>query len=217
MTAVGNPSGEEDAKEWIWAALTGLLLLAGAYIILNVINPQILNLTLPTLKNVSTTAGGGIFGDNNASSTDTATWGCTASNNIVSCSPGGKSDCSDVPNGACSGKLCVQTTVSQCGTTANPTTQSTCARASNGGTTGTCPDVNGQHQSCCYFTSSNSSAFCAAVDSCDKISQTDGTCQATANGGSAGICPDADGQHQNCCSGGDGGAYCSPTTPCAAP
>jgi len=73
MTAVGNPSGEEDAKEWIWAALTGLLLLAGAYIILNVVNPQILNLTLPTLKNVSTTSGGGIFGDNNASSTASST------------------------------------------------------------------------------------------------------------------------------------------------
>ena len=56
MTSVGNPSGEEEAKQWIWAALTGVLLLAGAYIILNVINPQLLNLTLPKLSAVSTTA-----------------------------------------------------------------------------------------------------------------------------------------------------------------
>jgi hypothetical protein len=56
MTSVGNPSGEEEAKQWIWAALTGVLLLAGAYIILNVINPQLLNLTLPKLSAISTTA-----------------------------------------------------------------------------------------------------------------------------------------------------------------
>ncbi len=64
MASVGNPSGQSDAKEWIEAALLGLLLLVGAYFILNVINPQLLNLTLPTLTAVNiqapTTAGGGI-------------------------------------------------------------------------------------------------------------------------------------------------------------
>jgi hypothetical protein len=48
MTSGGNPSGQSDAKEWIEAALLGLLLLAGAYFILNVINPQLLNLNLPS-------------------------------------------------------------------------------------------------------------------------------------------------------------------------
>jgi hypothetical protein len=53
MAAAGNPSGQSDAKEWIQAALLGLLLLIGAYFVLNVINPQLLNLTLPTLTPVN--------------------------------------------------------------------------------------------------------------------------------------------------------------------
>jgi hypothetical protein len=48
MTSSGNPSGQGDAKEWIEAALLGLLLLVGVYFILNVINPQLTNLNLPT-------------------------------------------------------------------------------------------------------------------------------------------------------------------------
>ena len=48
MASAGNPSGQGDAKEWIEAALLGLLLLVGAYFILDVINPQLLNLQLPT-------------------------------------------------------------------------------------------------------------------------------------------------------------------------
>jgi hypothetical protein len=60
MTSAGNPSAAGDAKEWIEAALLGLLLLAGAYFILGVVNPQLLNLNLPALQpaNVSSTAGG---------------------------------------------------------------------------------------------------------------------------------------------------------------
>lgn len=53
MTAAGNPSGQSDAKEWIEAALLGLLLLVGAYFILNVVNPQLTNLSLPTLQPVN--------------------------------------------------------------------------------------------------------------------------------------------------------------------
>jgi len=48
MTSAGNPSGQSDAKEWVIAALTGLVLLAGAYFILKVINPQLVTLTIPT-------------------------------------------------------------------------------------------------------------------------------------------------------------------------
>jgi hypothetical protein len=50
--SAGNPSAESDAKEWIWGALIGLLLLAGAYLVLNVINPQLVNLNLPTLNGI---------------------------------------------------------------------------------------------------------------------------------------------------------------------
>jgi hypothetical protein len=49
MASAGNPSGQSDAKEWIEAALLGLLLLVGAYFILNVVNPQLTTLGLPKL------------------------------------------------------------------------------------------------------------------------------------------------------------------------
>ena len=62
MTSAGNPSGQSDAKEWIEAALLGLLLLAGAYFVLNIVNPQLTNLSMPPLQTVnitSQTTGGG--------------------------------------------------------------------------------------------------------------------------------------------------------------
>jgi uncharacterized membrane protein YgcG len=49
MTSAGNPSAQSEGKEWIYSALLGLLLLAGAYLILNTINPQITSLSLPAL------------------------------------------------------------------------------------------------------------------------------------------------------------------------
>lgn len=51
----GNPSKQAEAKSVITGALLGLLLLAGAYIVLYTINPNILSLKLPaveTLKQV---------------------------------------------------------------------------------------------------------------------------------------------------------------------
>jgi hypothetical protein len=50
MASAGNPSGQSDAKEWIESALLGLLLLIGAYFVLNVINPQLTTLALPPLQ-----------------------------------------------------------------------------------------------------------------------------------------------------------------------
>lgn len=43
--ARGNPSGETEAKSWIWSALLGLLLLACAYLILFTVNPNLVNLS----------------------------------------------------------------------------------------------------------------------------------------------------------------------------
>ncbi len=57
MTAAGNPSGQSEGKEWIQSALLGLLLLGGAYFILQLINPALLNLNLPNLQPVSVDAG----------------------------------------------------------------------------------------------------------------------------------------------------------------
>lgn len=47
-----NPSQLSDAKSWINGALLGLGLLLGAYVILNFINPNLVNLKPPELKNV---------------------------------------------------------------------------------------------------------------------------------------------------------------------
>jgi hypothetical protein len=47
--AAGNPSGQSEGKEWVKGALYGLGLLVGAYLILNVLNPDIVSLKIPAL------------------------------------------------------------------------------------------------------------------------------------------------------------------------
>jgi len=42
IVSAGDPSMQEEATKWIKAAIYGLLLLLGAYLILNTINPAIL-------------------------------------------------------------------------------------------------------------------------------------------------------------------------------
>ncbi|MEK7195660.1 MAG: hypothetical protein AAB659_00205 [Patescibacteria group bacterium] len=42
IASAGNSSKQEEAKEWIWAAVYGLVLLAVGYILLKHINPVIL-------------------------------------------------------------------------------------------------------------------------------------------------------------------------------
>lgn len=79
MASAGNPSGQSDAKEWIEAALLGLLLLVGAYFILSVVNPQLLNLNLPTLTAVNIAAApGGNNGSIGGGSSSGAGGRCTA-------------------------------------------------------------------------------------------------------------------------------------------
>ena len=46
-TAAGDPSRESRGKDWIQNALFGVLLLAGAYLILYTINPNLINLQIP--------------------------------------------------------------------------------------------------------------------------------------------------------------------------
>ena len=52
-TSMGNPSKQSEGRAWIWSALTGLLLLAGAYLILYTINPNLVNLSLPNIQTVN--------------------------------------------------------------------------------------------------------------------------------------------------------------------
>ena len=46
-TVSGAISTKQDAMEWIWAAIWGLVLLLGAYLILNTINPDLVKLKNP--------------------------------------------------------------------------------------------------------------------------------------------------------------------------
>lgn len=52
ILAAGNPSKISDSNEWIKSAIIGLLLLFGAYIILKLINPNLVNLKLPELQGI---------------------------------------------------------------------------------------------------------------------------------------------------------------------
>lgn len=51
-SAGDNSKKIEESKEWIKSAIIGLILLFGAYILLNTINPALLRLDLPSLKQV---------------------------------------------------------------------------------------------------------------------------------------------------------------------
>ena len=51
--SMGNPSKQSEGKAWIWSALTGILLLGGAYLVLYTINPNLVNLGLPGLTAIS--------------------------------------------------------------------------------------------------------------------------------------------------------------------
>ena len=52
-TSAGNSSKQSEGKAWITSALTGLLLLGGAYLILYTINPNLVNLNLPSLQAIN--------------------------------------------------------------------------------------------------------------------------------------------------------------------
>ena len=52
----GNPGQQSEGKEWVKSALLGLLLLAVAYLILYTVNPNLVNLNLPTLSAINVQA-----------------------------------------------------------------------------------------------------------------------------------------------------------------
>lgn len=54
--SAGNPGKQSEGKEWIKSAFFGLLLLAAAYLVLYTINPNLVNLSLPSLQSVNTTS-----------------------------------------------------------------------------------------------------------------------------------------------------------------
>lgn len=96
----GNAANQSDAKDWITSALLGILLLAGAYIILYTINPDLTILRLPTLKTINTQTG--------PSTTSGNTYACLDDNGkILGCY---NNDCGS----NCASTRCVKVTSQQC-------------------------------------------------------------------------------------------------------
>jgi hypothetical protein len=62
MISAGNSSKQADARDIISSAVWGLLLLAGAYLVLNTINPEIVNLKNPDITPLSPQSTGGSSG-----------------------------------------------------------------------------------------------------------------------------------------------------------
>jgi hypothetical protein len=99
----GNPSALEDAKEWILQAFLGLLLLLGAWLVLNTINPEIVKIDLPTLKGIKPAQVTGL------------TYGCLSTDGLYACARNASdTQCSTVQGRCATG--CEAMTVSQCGT-----------------------------------------------------------------------------------------------------
>jgi hypothetical protein len=91
MVSAGNTSKAETAKKVITDAILGLVIVLGAYLILYVINPDLVNITI-TMKPLSGTTGTGT-GTGGASGGGTS--GGTGSGS-------GNGTCQEVPSGPCS-------------------------------------------------------------------------------------------------------------------
>jgi hypothetical protein len=97
MTSAGNPSGQGDAKEWIQAAIMGILLLAGAYFILKVINPNLVNLNLPSPGQPSTYSGSSGTGGGTGGGGGTTPGTCTNCQKLANCTATSKTNCGGTP------------------------------------------------------------------------------------------------------------------------
>jgi hypothetical protein len=84
--SAGNASKQSEGRSWIWSALIGLLLLAGAYIILNTVNPGLVNCSLPSLSQINSGSGIAPLGGGGTSNTN----------------PSAGGTCSPAPSGPCS-------------------------------------------------------------------------------------------------------------------
>ena len=159
MASGGNPSSAHEAKEWIEAALLGIVLLAAAVLILKVVNPQLTNLSLPTLtpatvptSTASTQqAWSSTNPPQNTSQADcdnycylpstcqqvkTNYWSCVApagtqtnNSNGVACPPGTNNMC--VPPKLCSGSPTLTNVIYTCAIPSQPSTASTVCTGSN--------------------------------------------------------------------------------------
>ena len=53
VTSAGNPLAMADARKWIWGAILGLILLLCAWLIIGIINKEILKPKVPEIKAIS--------------------------------------------------------------------------------------------------------------------------------------------------------------------
>ncbi len=60
IISAGNTSKQSEARDIITSSIWGIVLLAGAYLILSTINPEIVNLKNPVVSSPPTSSGGGI-------------------------------------------------------------------------------------------------------------------------------------------------------------
>jgi hypothetical protein len=119
-TGRGNPTAESEGRSWITNALLGLLLLAGAYIILYTINPNILNLQPGALAPISTILSSGSPGPGQS---------------------GGTGTCNAAPSGPCSAAALQSTCM---GSNAQNASEICMAESSGNPVNGGDPSTNGQ-------------------------------------------------------------------------
>jgi len=67
LTSRGNSAAITDAKDRIWSAVIGLILVFLSYTILSIINPKLLTLSLPTLKGINIINASNDVGDGSGS------------------------------------------------------------------------------------------------------------------------------------------------------
>jgi len=88
----GNPTTQSDARDQILQAILGLTLLFGAYLVLNTIDPKLINLRLEDLKSVSVPAA-----QNNSANTNVVLYKCDANGatfgNLAQCTNSCPSAC----------------------------------------------------------------------------------------------------------------------------
>lgn len=84
--SAGNPSSQSDGRSWIWSALIGLLLLGGAWLILNTINPSLTKCSFPGVSKLP--SGGGIAtGSGNTGSGGTSSTNTGGSTGVGTSNP----------------------------------------------------------------------------------------------------------------------------------
>ncbi len=91
-TSAGNASAQTEGRAWIWSALTGIFLLAAAYLILYTINPDLTVCSLPQLSTLAIT---GATNSSKAGSSGGSTSGTSSGSTSTGCASG---QCQALPN-----------------------------------------------------------------------------------------------------------------------